>query len=108
MLTADLGTTCLTLRRRKLLTSRRIEDGTTTADGIRYRGCIHIDDLLLKKTRISSHDTLYLDALVNRRTNNTTYTGIHTWRITTRCQYTNRLHSFRRHNPILQIYLHSP
>ena len=104
MLTADLRTTGLALRCGKLLASCSVEDSTTTADGIRYRGRIHVDDLLLQKTRISSHDTLYLDALVNRRTNHATDTGVHARCITTRCQYTNRLHSFRRHNPILQIY----
>ena len=107
VLPADLCTHLLAFLRLELFTTRCIKDRASPVDGIGNADAVHIHDLFLEKSRISSHDALYLEAFIDGRPYDCTDRRVHSGRVAAACQYADGLNLFFCHMFIPPNYLHA-
>ena len=106
VLFADFRRLALAFLRHHLHAARRIEDGAAAVDDVRDAARIHVDKLLIEQTGVTSHNALYLHAVVQRGANHRADCRIHTGGIAAARQNTNGL-NFLCHNRNLLTVPHA-
>ena len=81
----------------KFITAGRIKDRAAAVDGIGHADAVHIHDLFLQQSGITSHDALYLHPLIDRRSHNAADRRIHSRRIAAAGKHANGFYLFFRH-----------
>ena len=102
MLLTDLCAKPLAFFCRKFFTAGGIKDRAASVNGVGNAHTIHIYDLLLEKSCITTHDALDLEAFMDRCPNDRTDRCIHSRRISAACEYPDSFNLFFCHS----LFLH--
>ena len=105
MFLTDLSTSLLSFRCTELCTSCCVKNCTASFDCIRYVSGSHINDFFIQKTVVSFINTFDIKSAAETSSYNCTNCSVHSWSITTTCEYADGFYLFLCHDSFLHLQI---
>ena len=103
VLFADVRAFFLSLRCRKFLAARSLQNRTAALNDVGHASCVHVHDLFLKQSGIPPFDPLYGKTLCQCFTDNRPDRRVHSRCVTTACKNADRLYLFFHVKTLLML-----